>query len=840
MSFEKFMDYSVEKTIELYEDYDRKSLDIIIDNFDELYSSIGKFKDYKNNYKVIEDKNRCKTILQNLAKNKKVIYKPSTTCPDGRLFGANSLQGINKIIRHTLCKGYYYDYDIENCHNVLLQWYCKEKNIPLVNLNEYNENREHYLYDLMETFEITRDEAKTIVLSILNGGGDGWLKKNGIPPPKWLVDLSNELKSVLHDICRLNPELYKKNQRKNKFNPAGSTINMLLCKMENIVIQCFWKWCQNNNIEVGTLCFDGLLLKNKIDCFEIQNYIKSELGIDLTIIEKEMDKGIDLTPYEKKNIYDYSKVDYYIEQLEQEIDYDDIYSYQKFINKTCNMEQIERLFKNTIIRMLNGGKNPSFITKKKEWNDYLQKYNYIYTTNVNLISLCSMMNNPIILKTDDSTLRLLTKKEREKYNKPFISSTLKDILNDMLFQNTLEWVDGFVFEPYFINPPFGLDNKFNLFTKFELMENNKYFDTKTNNFEQSAIYNHITKYLCNGSEILYNYILDIIAHMIQKPNQKTDQCVLFCSEQGNFKDGLHKFISLLIGSQYSVGYINIDNFFKNFNKDQEGKLLITINEIAEGNVDSAAFKRHNELKGRITQQEMRIEPKGVDPYYIKDYARYFSFTNHERSLMVENSDRRYVMIKSNNEKCNDTTYFKPLFDSLDDIDFMKNAFSYFAFRDISQFDPHKGVESEFKNEQKLNCLSSTLTFIKDLWSNGEHELDDLFRIHTSDFYELYVSYCSSFGIGRPVKRLTFVEQLKRAGIIERSTQFTYNNNDLGVSFDRIHYPDCKNQKTPLAELLIFLSDKKRLKNTKQNGYELSRSNIKKCLEKHLRIDNLEM
>jgi hypothetical protein len=835
------MNYSVENTIELYEDYDRNSLDIIIENFDDLYYLIGKFKDYKNSYKVIEDKNRCKTILQNLAKSKKVIYKPSTTCPDGRLFGANSLQGINKIIRHTLCKGYYYDYDIVNCHNVLLQWYCKEKEIPLVNLNEYNENRERYLYELMETFEITREESKTIVLSMINGGGDGWLKQNGNPPPKWLIDLNNELKNVLHEICKLNPELYKKNLRKkDKFNPTGSTINMILCKMENIVIQCFWKWCQNNNFQVGTLCFDGLLLKNKIDCNEIENYIKSELGIDLQITEKEMDKNIDLTSYEKKNTYDYSKVDYYIEQLEQEIDYDNIYSYQQFINKTCNIEQIEKLFKNTIIRMLNGGKNPSFITKKKEWNNYLQKYNYMYTTNINIIWLYSMMSNPTILKTDERSLRLLTKKEREKYNKPFVSTTLKDVLADMLFQNKIDWVDGFVFEPYFNKPPLGLENKFNLFTKFELMEDNIYFDTKTTNFEQSAIYNHIVNHLCNGVEIQYNYVLDGIAHMIQKPNEKTDQCTLFCSEQGGFKDGFHKFLSLLIGSQYSIGYINIDNFFKGFNKDQESKLLITINEIAEGSSDSAAFKRHNELKGRITQQELRIEPKGVDPYNVKDYARYFTFTNHERSLMVENSDRRYVMIKSNNEKCNDTVYFKPLFDSLDDIDFMKNAFSYFAMRDISQFDNHKGIESEFKNEQKLNCLSSTLTFIKDFWTNGEHEIDDDFRIHTGDLYELFVLYCNSFGIGRPVKRLTFVEQLKRAKIFEKTTQFTYNINDIGVSFDKLHYPDYKTQKTPLAELLICIADKRRLKNTKQNGYDLSRSKIKECLEKYLRIDNLEM
>ena len=284
MEIERFMNYSVEAEYVLCEKFDRKTLKAMIDNFDELYSKIGKFRDFKNGYKKIEDKGRNKTILEGLYKSKKVTYKPSISCKDGRLFGANSLQGINRIVRHTLCKGLYKDYDIKGCHNTLFVWLCDKYNIKIDRLKDYNDNRETYLLELMKFYDIERDDAKTIVLEMLNGGGDTWTSV--VKPLDWLLYLKIELRDAIKKICELDDfnHKYKKVCKSKDKNPEGTTINHILCKMENIVLQCMVKWCRDHNIEVATLCFDGLLVDKEIDCNEIQQYIKNELGIDLIIV----------------------------------------------------------------------------------------------------------------------------------------------------------------------------------------------------------------------------------------------------------------------------------------------------------------------------------------------------------------------------------------------------------------------------------------------------------------------------------------------------------------------------------------------------------------------------
>lgn len=828
---EKFFNYPVEDKIDLIEKFHKDKLKLIIDNFDELYDKIGKFRDFANGYKKIEQKARNKTILETLYRKKKVTYKPSTTSKDGRLFGAGSLQGINKIIRHTLCKGICYDYDIKNAHNIFLTNYCDWNGISYKNLKYYNDNRDNLLTELMEAYNLEKDDAKKIVLTLINGGGGGYL--NNKNAPDWLYNLKTEIDLILRKVCELNPELYNSIKKKKEWNPEGTTLNHILCKMENIIIQVFKKWCERNKIEINTICFDGLLLMNKIDTQDVQDYIKKELNIEVQIVEKEMDEGLELNSYEdfkKENLkedYDYSKADYYIEKLNEEIDFEDFYSYKKFINKTADLESIEELFKNTIFLYLSGGKNPSYITKTKDWNEQFKKFTYEINTNIKYDGLKDILCCIVHIKNDTKAIEYQDEKDQKKNkDKPFVTLMLSNILANMKIRGELRMVDNFVFEPYFLKEPSYIKNKFNLFSKFELLEDNKFFDTKTNFFEGSHIHKHICYYLSDNNPEIYNYLLDFIAHIIQKPYEKPDQVILIKSEQGDFKDGLFQFISKLIGYKYCVDFINIDNFFNNFNFEQEAKLITLINEISEGGFGTEGFKRHNEYKGKITGKKLRVEKKGIDAYFVNSYSRYINFTNFDRSMLIENSDRRFVMIKSNSEMANNTIYFKPLFDSMEDIDFMKSAFSFFAHRDISLFNPHNGPNSIFKDESKLNSLNNTLTFIKDLWDF--RDFDDEFRIHTSALYSLFDKvYRREYGISTGLKRVTFKSQLKAIGIEERPIKFKYNEKDLGVEGAR-------------SKLYKVLERADIYLNGDMLGFVISKDDVRKRLEKHLRIEKIDL
>lgn len=870
-SLNRFMTYPVDKDIFLIEEFNKEKLKMIIDNFQELFPQMGKMRDLKNGYKKIDDNGANLTILKNLYKYKnEVRFSPSKGSVDGRLFAKNpSLQGLSRKYRHTICydnegNQISYDYDVVGAHNNFLVIYCDWLGIDCRWLKYYNNDRENLLINLMEHFKINRDDAKTIILSMLNGGGDFYIREEDTPD--WLHSLKIQLREINEKICKLNPELYKAVKRQKDFNPEGTVLNKILCKMENIVLQCMKKWCDKNDIGIGTLCFDGMLLKKKIEIEKLENYIKSELGIEIKIVEKEMNEGIDLGMYEtfKKEAlkdYDYSKVDFYIEKLDNEIDYDDIYSYQQFIgeNKFIDIEMIEKLLYNTVIECLSGGRNSSIITKKKEWNERLKKHRYIYTTDVKLDSLLKIMfKRVVVVKNCKKALECVHPIARKSCeNRPFFEVIICDVLENMLIKGKIRTVDSIVFEPYFLEQPKYLDNKLNLFTGFELLKNNKWFDTKTNYFENSPVYNHITKYLCGNNPEIYNYELDKIAHMIQKPTEKIDQFSLYNSDQGNFKDGNYQLQRKLLGEDLVISFESVDDFFSNFNAEQSCRLLIMINEISESGMGvSDGMKRHNKLKGLITGKTLRVEKKGVDAIRVNDYSRYMLFSNFE-GMYVENTDRRGVYIKSDSTHANDSVYFKPLWDSLDDLDFIKSAFSFFAHRDISLFNPHKGPHSEFKNEMKVKCLNSALSFIKDLWQYKD--LDDEFRIHTGDLYHLYKNYCSEYGIGKSLKRLTLKDILSKFGLKELPSQFGYKKSELEIDELIIEKSDnyecfCSNCILGNTDNCLKLNSQsnKRVKpsklstsigfinNSKQNGYLLNKKNITYLLESYLKIENIEM
>lgn len=308
-SLNRFMAYPVDKQIVLVEEYNKEKLNLLITYFDELKEYIGKMRDFKNGYKKIDDMGTNLTILKNLYKAEQVKYMASRSSLDGRLFGNNSLQGINRSTRHTICfdnegEPIYYDYDMVGAHNNLAVIFFDWLGIQCNSLKEYNANREERLINLMEHFKLSRDDAKTIVLSMLNGGGGKFIREEDTPD--WLFRLKKELEETSKKICKLYPKLYASAKRQKDFNPEGTVLNKMLCKMENIVLQCMKKWCDINDIGVGTLCFDGLLLKKKIEITELENFIKSELGIEMKIVEKEMNEGIsnEIMEYYKKKLSD--------------------------------------------------------------------------------------------------------------------------------------------------------------------------------------------------------------------------------------------------------------------------------------------------------------------------------------------------------------------------------------------------------------------------------------------------------------------------------------------------------------------------------------------------------
>lgn len=248
----------------------------------------------------------------------KVVYKKSGNNPLGRCNPVNSLGlfNIRREIRQTLVKGALVDIDIKNCHPVMLHQILKTYSIPHPCLENYIDNRENWISQLMARYPpCTKDDAKVMVIRYLYGSGfkglkekkrtDGTIKKGVVPDDatecKLLENLRMEVKHIHKTLARHNPDVIAITKRikadKETANINGSACSYILQEYESRILEVIYNYCVSHKIirdGVVALCADGCMVKPEHFYPELPDELGAEVlrltGFDLTLIEKEMEQ----------------------------------------------------------------------------------------------------------------------------------------------------------------------------------------------------------------------------------------------------------------------------------------------------------------------------------------------------------------------------------------------------------------------------------------------------------------------------------------------------------------------------------------------------------------------
>lgn len=203
-------------------------------------------------------------------------------------------------------------------------------------------------------------------------------------------------------------------------------------------------------------------------------------------------------------------------------------------------------------------------------------------------------------------------------------------------------------------------------------------------------------------------------------------------------------------------------------------------------------KNHDRLKGDQTKERDRVELKGIDAYFIRHCARYWYYTNHENALYIENDDRRHTMHRANNRYANNTTYFAPIWEEINDEQFCKASFEFFATRKYKLENVLKSYDTKYKMEQKEHNLPNGIKFIKQFI---EEDFMDCYvvnnKIKSSDLSNYYKQWCCDQGIKFHLG--TFKTQIKRIGF----------DNPKSIKFDGV---SCKGYSINIQKIEQIFKD----------------------------------
>lgn len=519
-------------------------------------------------------------------------------------------------------------------------------------------------------------------------------------------------------------------------------------------------------------------------------------------------------------------------------EYNDFDDFNVFVNTISSQKAIEKCLKETIVEIQNYGKKSFFMIKFQDYNHDIKEYFENFKADVKQIEclkkITYVFNDNYENELDKYFQQLENKDKRVKkielpkmiIQKYIYHPIFDNIFSDMYKCNKFQRATEIVNEPYFLKEPDYAKGKFNIFRGFTLLINNPYFDKKETYFESTHTYKHMKDQLFPGDST-FEYVMKYIADLIQNPGVAPDVAILLYSLQGNAKDlCVYRFISMLIGDKYTVNFGTISDFFSNFTSSQEGKLLTVLNEIADGPGNNLMYSKAGEMKDKVTRLKVKVEKKGIDPYYVKHTSRYFLFTNHERAIAMDNSDRRHLCIKCKNDYANNLDYMNLIVKEMQDPNFIKSAFSFFANMDISDFNPRKLPVTEYKDQIKILNMNSTCRFLMEMYD--EYDITERIYIQQNDIYELYKMYCKKNGYSDRGKK-TFVEQCKP--ILGESRSRKYNQKELSMDSKHLElFYIVNNQgynEKPICDGL-----------KKREGWDFEKDGSNQNLKRHLQVTDL--
>ena len=238
-------------------------------------------------------------------------------------------------------------------------------------------------------------------------------------------------------------------------------------------------------------------------------------------------------------------------------------------------------------------------------------------------------------------------------------------------------------------------NKLNLFLGFNQLLIKNY---KVDELIIVNILYHLKHIICNNNNEVYEFMLNWLAHIFQKPNERMGIAILCKSDQGTGKNlFFEKFIGdNLIGTHSAC--LEASQVVGKFNSLLNDKIYIVINEIeAEGEL----IKTSNKMKALITDKTQKLEKKGVDAIQINNYCNYVLLTNNNNVIKVEEGDRRYLCLEASSNKRGDSIYYKNLAKDVQDIKIGECFFHMLMKRDLSGFNPNSNnviPMTEYKKE----------------------------------------------------------------------------------------------------------------------------------------------
>ena len=173
-------------------------------------------------------------------------------------------------------------------------------------------------------------------------------------------------------------------------------------------------------------------------------------------------------------------------------------------------------------------------------------------------------------------------------------------------------------------------------------------------------YDYVLQIVCSGDEDTAHWVFSWLADMLQQPHRKPGTALVLVGVQGAGKTFLgEKVMGEIIGRSHYVQINNVAKLTDKFNTAIDNRVLVQCDEAVHNYQKDVASR----LKSIITDENLVIEPKGVNAYQKPNHMHLIFTSNEETAaLFIDASphERRFTVLKVNPARATDLKYWTDL------------------------------------------------------------------------------------------------------------------------------------------------------------------------------------
>jgi hypothetical protein len=269
---------------------------------------------------------------------------------------------------------------------------------------------------------------------------------------------------------------------------------------------------------------------------------------------------------------------------------------------------------------------------------------------------------------------------------------------------------------------------------------------------------HLKQNVCHDNEDWLDYLIQWMAHVVQRPQDKTGVAVVLQGDEGVGKSIVAEYFGRIFG-QYYKRIDSGNRITGHFNSQFKECLLCNADEA----VCVYERKTLGVLKSLITDKEFTYEHKGYDPVIGENFTNFFIISNDERIVAPSDSDRRYFVLKVKNNWKGKGTVWNKMVSMMNSTG--PGALLYYLQQVHITRDLRKIPKTVWHKEQEVMAEN----IVKATWRQyiDEHEEDDNpdnshrwpQDLYKDTIYAYHQAYCKEIGQSRPRPRNAFFRTL---------------------------------------------------------------------------------